>query len=56
LELGKELFEDALTFKRRSWVTVIETTVIGGDNFIIGLDHFGVDETLASWKTRKFPT
>jgi len=25
---------------------VIETTVIGGDNFIIGLDHFGVDETL----------
>jgi len=46
LELGKELFEDALTFKRRSWVTVIETTVIGGDNFIIRFDHFGIDETL----------
>jgi hypothetical protein len=46
LELGKKLFEDALTFKRRGWVTVIETTVISGDNFIIRLDHFGVDETL----------
>jgi hypothetical protein len=46
LKLRKELFEDALTFKRRGWVTVIETTVISGNNFIIRLDHFGVDETL----------
>ncbi len=46
LELWKELLEDALALEMGSWVTVIETTVIGGDNFIVSLDHIGVDETL----------
>lgn len=46
LELGEELGEDALTLKGRGWVTMVETAVVCGDNFIGGLDHFGVDQTL----------
>ncbi|KAI6762824.1 hypothetical protein HG530_008804 [Fusarium avenaceum] len=46
LELGEDLLEDSLTLKGRSGVTVVESTVVGGDDLVLGLDHLSVDETL----------
>ena len=46
LELGEELFEDAFALEGWGWVTVVEAAVVGADDLVIGLEHFGVDETL----------
>lgn len=46
LELGEDLLEDALTLESGGGVTVVESTVVGGDDLVLGLDHLGVDKTL----------
>lgn len=46
LELRENLLEDTLTLKSGGGVTVVEGTVVGGDDLVLGLDHLGVDETL----------
>jgi hypothetical protein len=46
LELWKELLENTLTLKGWGWVTVVETTVVSGDNLVGWLDHLSVDKTL----------
>lgn len=40
------MFEDTLPFEARGWVAVVEAAVVGGDNFVAGLEHLGVDEAL----------
>ena len=46
LELGQELSEDTLALERGSRVPVVEATVVGGDDLILGEDHLGVDQSL----------
>ena len=46
LEFGEDLLEDTLTLKSGGGVTVVESTVVCGDDLVLGLDHLGVDETL----------
>ena len=46
LELGQELSEDTLALERGSRVTVVEATVVGGNDLILGKDHLGVDQSL----------
>jgi hypothetical protein len=46
LKFGEEFFENALTFKGWRWVAVVEATVIGRDDLILRLDHFGINKSL----------
>lgn len=46
LELGQQLSEGTLTLQRGSGVTVVEATVVGGNDLVGRLEHTGVDETL----------
>ena len=46
LKLRKQFLEHALTLKGGSWVAMIETAVVSGDNLVCGLNHVGVDEAL----------
>ena len=46
LELGEELGKNTLTLERRRRVTVVELAVVGRDDLVRGLNHFGVDQTL----------
>ena len=46
LQFGQELLEDAFALEGWGWVTVVEATVVGADYFVIGFEHFGVDEAL----------
>lgn len=46
LQLGEELGKGALALEAWGWVAVVEAAVVGGDDFVLGLDHFGVDEAL----------
>ena len=44
LQLGEELFKNAFAFKAGGRVAVVEAAVVGGDDLVGGLQHFGVDE------------
>ena len=46
LEFGEELFEHAFAFEGGGWVAVVEAAVVGGYDFVGGLEHFGCDEAL----------
>lgn len=46
LELGQELSENAFTLKRRSWVTVVESAVVGGNDLVSWLELLSVDQAL----------
>lgn len=44
LEGGEELFKDAFALEGRGGVAVIEAAVVGRDDFVVGLEHRGVEE------------
>ena len=46
LELGEELLQDAFALEAWSRVAVVEAAVVCADDFVIGLDHFRVEEAL----------
>jgi len=46
LQLWEEFREYPFTLKRWCWVTVVEATVIGGNDLIGRLDHLSVDKSL----------
>ena len=45
VEGGEEGFEDGFAFEGGGGVTVVEAAVVGGDDFVGGLEHFGGYET-----------
>ena len=46
LEFGQDLLEDAFALEAGGWVAVVKAAMVGGDNFVSGFEHLGVDETL----------
>lgn len=46
LQLGQHLGQDTVTLDSGRGVTVVELAVVGGDNFVLGENHLGVDEAL----------
>lgn len=44
LQFGEELLEDALALEGRGRVAVVEAAVVGGDEFVGGLEHLRGDE------------
>ena len=46
LEGGEEFGEDAFTLEGGGGVAVVEAAVVGGDDFVVGAEHFGVEEAL----------
>lgn len=46
LEVGQDLLEGGVALVGGSRVAVVEAAVVGGDDFVLGLEHLGVDETL----------
>ena len=46
LEGGEEFGEDAFALEGGSGVAVVEAAVVGGDDFVVGAEHFGVEEAL----------
>ena len=44
LEFGEELLQHALALEGRGRVAVVEAAVVGGDDFVVGLQHGRVYE------------
>ena len=46
LEGGQEFGEDAFALEGGGRVAVVEAAVVGRDDFVVGAEHFGVEEAL----------